>query len=263
MAMASRWVGLVLLGAAAALAGCSSVDWEETANRLEQENMDLLAERDLQRQEVAELAAKNEALKLQTDRAAQELNETRNQLREALDSSRLPAEEVALTPAAAAPEENLDLVMSNFRQGPLAGDVRLDENGNIEITLRSDVSFAPGEAKLTKAGRSSLMSLRSALTSEYGNYQVRVIGHTDAQPLRRTKDKWGSNWGLGSARAIEVVQFMETELGISASRLMSASRGEHEPVADNRTKDGMAKNRRVEIVVVVPRAEAVAVSAAK
>jgi flagellar motor protein MotB len=53
---------------------------------------------------------------------------------------------------------------------------------------------------------------------------------------------------------------METDMGIDAKRLMSASRGEHEPVSDNKTDTGKKQNRRVEIVVVIPREAALSLA---
>ena len=57
-----------------------------------------------------------------------------------------------------------------------------------------------------------------------------------------------------------LARFMETDMGIDPKRLMSASRGEHEPVADNKTDGGKKQNRRVEIVVVIPHDAAVSLA---
>ena len=133
-------------------------------------------------------------------------------------------------------------------------DAYLTKDGNIEIRLSSDVTFASGEATLTRKGMQSLRGLSALLQGEYAPYRVRVEGHTDATPLKRTKDKWGDNFGLGSARALSVVRFMESDMGIASQRLESASRGMHDPVvASARTKTELAKNRRVSVVVVMPR----------
>ena len=119
---------------------------------------------------------------------------------------------------------------------------------------------ASGEATLTKSGQASVRSLRETLAGEYSPYKVRVEGHTDDQPLKRTKDKWGDNFGLASARALSVLRFMESDMGIEPGRLESASRGQHVPVAANASKADRAKNRRVNIVVVIPRTEALAMA---
>ena len=50
-----------------------------------------------------------------------------------------------------------------------------------------------------------------------------------------------------------LVRFLERDAGIEPTRLMSASRGENEPVAMENSKSARARNRRVEIVVVIPQ----------
>lgn len=65
-----------------------------------------------------------------------------------------------------------------------------------------------------------------------------------------TKAKFGDNLGLSTARANSVTRFMQDDLKIDPRRLISAGRGEQEPIADNKSASGRAKNRRVEIVVV-------------
>ena len=65
-------------------------------------------------------------------------------------------------------------------------------------------------------------------------------------------DGLDSNWSLSSARAVNVVRFLENEVGISPEKLAAAGYGEHQPIADNRTAAGRARNRRIEIVLVPP-----------
>ena len=73
--------------------------------------------------------------------------------------------------------------------------------------------------------------------------QVLIEGHTDADG----SDAY--NQDLSSRRAASVVAWL-TERGIAADRLGSDGRGEKEPVASNKTSDGKALNRRVEVSVV-------------
>jgi chemotaxis protein MotB len=136
--------------------------------------------------------------------------------------------------------------------GQQAPDVKVTKEGNIEIVLQSDVTFGSGSAELSESGKKSLKALTPLLKGRFAPYQVRIEGHTDATPLVRTKDKYKDNFGLGSARSLAVVRFMESDLAIEPTRLMSASRGEHDPIADDKTSTGRKKNRRVDVVVVIP-----------
>ena len=80
-----------------------------------------------------------------------------------------------------------------------------------------------------------LDALARALAPRYN--PIRVEGHTDNEPLKKTKHIYGDNRGLGSARANAVTQFLERELGIQPSRIDAVSKGEYEPIADNSSKD--------------------------
>jgi chemotaxis protein MotB len=167
----------------------------------------------------------------------------------------------------AAPSTGPDMTAMNdlVRQlkselGKGATDVGVTKDGNIEITLASDVTFASGSAELTDAGKKSLKSISPLLKGKFGPYQIRVEGHTDSTPLKRTKDKYNDNFGLGSARSLSVVRFMESDMAIEPTRLMSASRGEHDPVADEKSESGRKKNRRVDIVVVIPHDAAISMA---
>jgi chemotaxis protein MotB len=133
--------------------------------------------------------------------------------------------------------------------------VGLTPEGNIEIILESDVSFASGSHKLTKQGRSTLDAVARELKGEFSANQVRVIGHTDSDPIRKSPYK--DNWELGAERALGVIRYLNEQGGIEADRLVAASRGENAPLTGNDSKAAKAKNRRVEIVVVIPREEIV------
>lgn len=88
----------------------------------------------------------------------------------------------------------------------------------------------------------ALTQLQEALEAEPGMV-VLIEGHTDADG----SDSY--NQDLSSRRAASVVAWL-TERGIAAERLGSEGRGEKEPVASNKTADGKALNRRVEVSVV-------------
>ncbi len=253
----------LLLGLAAlvALAGCAS-DWEGKYGELQQEHLNLVAERDDLRQRQAEAVSQQEAMAQQIQAQENEIKRARDRADEAARRAQeLANANAAPAPVAKASSGDIDNEARRL-QGELgnANKVRVTPDGNIEITLDSDVTFASGEATLTEAGKKSLKTIAPVLKGRFGPYQIRVEGHTDSEPLKRTKAKWGDNFGLGSARSLEVVRYMESSLGIEPTRLMSASRGEHEPVASESSKDGKKANRRVEIVVVIPGASALSMA---
>jgi len=74
--------------------------------------------------------------------------------------------------------------------------------------------------------------------------RIIVSGHTDNIAIRTPR--FPSNWHLSLARASAVVKYMDN-VGELTGRMLPEGRGENEPVADNETTEGRAKNRRVVI----------------
>ncbi|MHC4925584.1 MAG: OmpA/MotB family protein, partial [Planctomycetota bacterium] len=129
-------------------------------------------------------------------------------------------------------------------------------DGNIAIVLPSDITFGSGSKDLTRQGKKSLTSIAAELNGQFAGQSVRIEGHTDTDPIRRSKFK--DNWELGSERALSVLRYLSTSHGIAPERLSAATRGQTMPVADNKSKAGKIRNRRVEIVVIVPKGAAAA-----
>ena len=114
--------------------------------------------------------------------------------------------------------------------------------GTLTVTLGSKVLFKAGAADLTSQAKQRLGSIAQEIRSKYGNKQVSVVGHTDSQPLRVTKNKWKDNWELSCERALAVTRQLVGQ-GIPAEQLEAAGRGEFHPLGT------MEASRRVEIVV--------------
>ncbi|MBI4403337.1 MAG: flagellar motor protein MotB [Deltaproteobacteria bacterium] len=74
---------------------------------------------------------------------------------------------------------------------------------------------------------------------------IRIEGHSDNSPSPRT-----SNWQLSINRAYNLMQFMVQGCSFPQDRVSILAHGENQPIADNDTPEGRAKNRRVEIAVV-------------
>lgn len=101
-------------------------------------------------------------------------------------------------------------------------------------------SFASGSATLTASAQSSLSKLAALLRNGQGN--IRVEGFTDSQGAD------AENLALSQRRANAVVIALRTG-GLSATRMKAGGKGKAQPVADNGSAAGRARNRRVEIIV--------------
>jgi chemotaxis protein MotB len=118
--------------------------------------------------------------------------------------------------------------------------------GTITVTLPDTILFDSGKANLKKAVSDELNHIQSVLSSKYSGRLVDVIGHTDTDPIQ--KSKWRDNWELSAERALSVVRYL-IDRGIRPEKIRAIGRGESQPIAPNDTVSGKAKNRRVEIVV--------------
>jgi chemotaxis protein MotB len=118
--------------------------------------------------------------------------------------------------------------------------------GRMVVELASDILFASGSAALSSDGKAAIAEVAGVLAS-IADRQYQVEGHTDDVPIRT--ERFPSNWELGAARAVTVVQALE-QGGVPVTRLSAASYADHRPVMPNQTPEGKAANRRIEIVIV-------------
>ena len=126
-------------------------------------------------------------------------------------------------------------------------DVTFDSTaGTITVTLPNAILFSPGKASLKKASVAELDHVRSVLRQRYQGRDIDVVGHTDSDPIR--KSKWKDNWELSAERALTVLRYL-TKQGIPPERIRAVAAGASRPIASNSTSSGKARNRRVEIVV--------------
>jgi len=72
-----------------------------------------------------------------------------------------------------------------------------------------------------------------------------VIGNTDDKKFKGSSD----NMSLSTERANGVVRILANDYKVDPTRLTAAGKGKYNPVADNKTEEGRAKNRRTEIIL--------------
>ena len=122
-------------------------------------------------------------------------------------------------------------------------DVR-SENGVVYVDMKDNLLYKSGSAKLSEDGKKALGNLASVL-SEMPKLKVIVVGNTDTMHVKGVAD----NWSLSTERANGVVRVLVKDYNIDPARLTAAGKGKFNPVADNSTDEGRAKNRRTEIVL--------------
>ena len=137
-------------------------------------------------------------------------------------------------------------------EGRLRGtgvSVKIKE-GHISVVLPSSILFNSGQTILRKEAKSSLAKVCSVLKKDFPNETIRIEGHTDSDPIKRTKQVYKSNWELSAMRATTVLHHLIDNCHLDPKKLYLAGFGKYQSVASNKTKSGKRKNRRVEIVVL-------------
>jgi OOP family OmpA-OmpF porin len=114
-----------------------------------------------------------------------------------------------------------------------------------KVTMAAETNFDFDKAVLKPEGKARLDDLVDKLKAV--NLEVVIaVGHTDSIGSNAYNQK------LSVRRANAVKAYLVSK-GIEANRIYTEGKGETQPIADNRTKEGRAKNRRVEIEVVGSR----------
>jgi chemotaxis protein MotB len=220
--------------------------------RVESLEADLAAEEDMSEESRRALALLNQQMQVLRDQIAS--------LNAALEASEQRAEEAEaqvinlgerLNAALAERAAELAVYRSDFfgRLREILGNRTGVRIVGDRFVFETDVLFPSGSAALSSEGRESLRPIADAiiqLTDEIPDdidWVIRIDGHTDPVPIRTT---YPSNWHLSAARAISVVSWME-DLGVPSERLVAAGFGEHHPIAEGRSAEANARNRRIEL----------------
>ncbi len=114
--------------------------------------------------------------------------------------------------------------------------------GEVSARVAGDVLFASGMVDLKSSAKSTLDSVANVLNSTYSGMTIRVEGHTDSDPIK--KSGWKTNDRLSAERAMAVKEYLKTR-GVAASRIYVAGFGL------NRQLGSKEQSRRVEIVVLL------------
>ncbi len=121
------------------------------------------------------------------------------------------------------------------------------DDGSIKIILESDLLFDSGKWDIKPEGEKAVNALGDVL-SRNPDISILIEGHTDNQPLIPNRDV-SNNWDLSLKRASAIVEVLRNNQNLNQKNLTAAGRGEYDPIADNSTEEGRAKNRRIEIIL--------------
>lgn len=121
-----------------------------------------------------------------------------------------------------------------------------DNERGVLVQLKDNILFESASSQLREESKMILNKV-SDLLSNLDN-DILVEGHTDNIPIN-TYD-FPSNWELSADRAVNVVRYFVEARGLDPTRFSASGYGEYHPVAPNDTYENMAKNRRVNILII-------------
>lgn len=120
-------------------------------------------------------------------------------------------------------------------------------NGKVYVSMENKLLFKSGSWAIGSEGRVAIEQLGSVL-ADNPEIAVLIEGHTDNDPFS-SGGPIENNWDLSTKRATSIVQILSENARINPESLTAAGRGEYAPIASNDTKEGKAKNRRIEVVL--------------
>jgi chemotaxis protein MotB len=131
------------------------------------------------------------------------------------------------------------------------GKVQLSEMKNrLTMTMVDKIIFPSGSTEISKDGKLVLDKVVSIL-KDIKDKRIQVEGHTDNVPIvSDLKKRYPTNWELSTARATEVVRYLQEQGSLDPKLLSATGYSQYQPVAPNDTDDGKHKNRRIEIVLL-------------
>lgn len=147
--------------------------------------------------------------------------------------------------------DSLNLVLTNNLTRSLSREELKDVDvqvlkGVVYISLSDNMLYKSGSYEISDRAGETLSKI-AKIIQDYKDYDVLIEGNTDTDPI--SKPNIRNNWDLSTLRASSVVQALQNNYGVDPKRLTAGGRGEYNPIADNSTTAGKARNRRTQIII--------------
>lgn len=147
--------------------------------------------------------------------------------------------------------DSLNVVLTNNLTRSLSREEMSDVDvqvlkGVVYISLADNMLYKSGSYEISdKAGVT--LSKIAKIIKDYQGYDVLIEGNTDNVPIKQANIR--NNWDLSALRASSVVQALQNTYGVEPKRLTAGGRGEYNPIGDNTSDAGKARNRRTQIII--------------
>jgi len=127
----------------------------------------------------------------------------------------------------------------------------VDNERGISLQLRDNILFESASSDIKEDSKVILNKINDLILGI--NNEILIEGHTDNIPINTSS--FPSNWELSVDRAVNVVRYFIEVKGQNPKRFSAAGYGEYQPIVPNDNYDNMAKNRRVEILILTSETE--------
>lgn len=203
----------------------------------------MLHERDLKITQLENANAQLRAASRELERREKSSRDESQALRDRLASN-------VSSPAEATAQKNTELQQVQAELQDLDVGYR---RGHVSIGIENEVTFSSGSIDLKAGAGAVLERVGSVLKRRFPDRRIYVEGHTDTDPINKTKGKFRSNRHLSAERADVVASYLVDKCGLPGDHVVVVGFGPYDPKLDGKSDAAKSKNRRVEIVVGEPK----------
>jgi len=194
-------------------------------------SQELLKELNKKQAELASESTRLETMKKELNKRAQKIDQL---------ESLIAAKDAKLNNL----KNSLSRALTNFKGQGLKIEQR---NGKVYISMENKLLFDSGSWNVKQNGKNAIKKIGTVLSAN-PDIEIDIEGHTD-NIAYNGRNTIIDNWDLSVKRATSVVRQLMKNKNIDPKRLIASGRSKYHPIADNSTKSGRAKNRRIEVIL--------------
>ncbi|MCJ8211074.1 OmpA family protein [Mucilaginibacter sp. RS28] len=201
--------------------------------------------------QLASEQANNRGLKDALDKCLNSSNQGNVNISKLVDEINRSNKYIQQLIAAKNKSDSLNMVLTNNLTRSLSQAESKDVDvqvlkGVVYISLADNMLYKSGSYEISDKAGETLGKI-AKIIKDYKDYDVLIEGNTDNLPISQKNIR--NNWDLSALRASSVVQSLQNNYAVDPKRLTAGGRGEFNPIADNSTEAGRARNRRTQIII--------------
>ena len=150
-----------------------------------------------------------------------------------------------------ASEKLAEKVEEALEEGEIDNLVSLNYTSQfVQLTIQGSILFDSGKTDI-KSDAIPVIDKVGQILESYAGGTIEIEGHTDNVPMN-SGGKYSNNDELSAGRALSIFYYLTENTNLDPVHLVHTGRGQYDPIADNSTDEGRARNRRVEIKIYNP-----------